>query len=349
MRGIRPWKWMRTTAAAVALAAVLGGPAGGVRLDAAESAVSAAAEITTEQLQSLFVGRTPSSVAELRAMQEHVQKLIDMLSKCTVGVQVRNAQGSGVIVSKDGYVLTAAHVAGEPNVNATFILSDGRTVRGKTLGLFKTLDAGLMKITDSGEFPCAEMGSSAGLKEGQWCLAMGHPGGYQSDRGVVLRLGRVLLVRNDAITTDCTLVGGDSGGPLFDMEGKVIGINSRIASRLDANMHAPVGAFHDTWDRLVSAEAWGYYPGQRPWIGVGSEEGSSGATIGTIQPDSPASRSKLQVGDVVVKFDGKDIGDFKELVEAVANCQPRQWVTLTVRRGEETEDIRLRIGLRRGE
>ena len=91
----------------------------------------------------------------------------------------------------------------------------------------RTIDAGLMKITDPGDFPSVEMGLSDLLKDGQWCLATGHPGGYQADRKPVLRLGRVLLSDNNTITTDCTLVGGDSGGPALDSQGRVIGVASR--------------------------------------------------------------------------------------------------------------------------
>ena len=78
----------------------------------------------------------------LRAMQGHVSKLTDVVKKCTVGVQVGPAWGSGVIISKDGYVLTAAHVAGQPNRKCEFTLNDGRKVEGKTLGMFRRLDAG---------------------------------------------------------------------------------------------------------------------------------------------------------------------------------------------------------------
>jgi S1-C subfamily serine protease len=224
-----------------------------------------------ENLKRVFAGGAPTGVADLRAMQSHVQKLTEQLGKYTVGVTVGQAQGSGVIISKDGFVLTAAHVAGKPNQPVVFTLNDGREVNGKTLGLNKSWDAGLMKIEEAGEYSFAEMGASEALKEGQWCLATGHPGGYQEDRGVVLRVGRVILLPNNeskAITSDCTLVGGDSGGPLFDMEGRVIGINSRIAGQLVANMHVPVSTFKETWERLNKGEAWGHYPGQEPVLGV---------------------------------------------------------------------------------
>src|SRR5262245_10741498 len=176
------------------------GPGGrAFAVEPVDTKVDAAADAAAAALKALFAGGNPMGVADLKAMQAHVQKLTEQLKKCTVGVTVGAAQGSGVIVSKDGYVLTAAHVAGAPNSRVEFTLADGKTVKGKSLGLFRTLDAGLMKITDPGDYPFAEMGSSEELKEGQWCLALGHPGGYQEDRGIVLRVGRVLLNAKDAI------------------------------------------------------------------------------------------------------------------------------------------------------
>src|SRR5688572_12721069 len=176
------------------------------------------------------------------------------------------------------------------------------------------MDAGLMKITLPGEYPFAEMGNSTRLKDGQWCVAMGHPGGYQEDRGVVLRLGRITFLGNDAITTDCTLVGGDSGGPLFDMDGHVIGINSRIAGPLTANMHVPVSAFKESWDRLTKGEAWGHLPGHSPYLGVTGKKSTQGAEIASVKSNSPAERAGLKSGDVVIRFDDKEIADFEALI-----------------------------------
>ncbi len=320
-----------------------------VAADAPGSPVSTAAtDATTPSLRQLFDGGAPRGLADLRAMQTHVQKLTDQLVKCTVGVQVGAAWGSGVIISKDGYVLTAAHVAGRPNrtEQVMFVLADGREVPGKTLGLFKTMDAGLMKITAPGDYPFAEMGNSDRLRFGQWCLAMGHPGGYQEERGAVLRLGRITVMGNDAITTDCTLVGGDSGGPLFDMDGHVIGINSRIAGSLGSNMHVPVGAFKESWDRLAKGEAWGHLPGHSPYLGVTGKENTQGAEIASVRSDSPAERAGLKTGDVVIRFDDKDIADFEGLKAAVDECQPNESVKLKLRRGQEVVDVRVRLGKR---
>lgn len=306
-----------------------------------------AAESPAElQLKRVFAGGTPSSVAELRGMQSHVQKLTEQLMKCTVGVQVGAAQGSGVIISKDGYVLTAAHVAGQPNKDVLFLFPDGRTLRGKTLGLDRSMDAGLMKITEGTDFPFIEMGASEGLKVGQWCLATGHPGGYQPDRKPVLRLGRIVFLDNIAVTTDCTLVGGDSGGPLFDMDGKVIGINSRISGPITANMHVPVDTFRTNWDRLVKAEAWGHYPGQEPYIGIRGEPNTQGAKIAYVYPNSPAEKAGIKIGDVVTSIGKTKLKDFAALSASIREHQPGDTIKLYVRRGEEQLELKLRIGKR---
>lgn len=310
----------------------------------ADDAATPAAEVLSDSLTRLLSGATPGGVSDLKAMQDHVCKITDKLAKCTVGVQVGAAQGSGVIITKDGYVLTAAHVAGQPNRDVIFILADGRMLRGKTLGLNRTMDSGLMKIEGESDLPFAEMGASDQLKDGQWCLAMGHPGGYQSDRQPVLRLGRVLMTDNSAITTDCTLVGGDSGGPLFDMYGRVIGINSRIAGPLTANMHVPVSTFRETWERLTKAEAWGHFPGNEPYIGVRGEPGATDAKVATVVPDSPAEKAGVKPGDIVLKIDEQTLGDFASLSAAVRERQPGDRVKLTVRRGEEEKELTLKLG-----
>jgi serine protease Do len=316
-------------------------------LPAAETTASPAAgeELAKANLDRLLKGSPPMGLDDLRVMQDHVRKLTDQLMKCTVGVQVGQAQGSGVIISKDGYVLTAAHVAGKANKTVQFIMSDGRVLRGKTLGLNRTLDSGLMKINSKDEeFPFAEMGQSDQLKDNQWCLATGHPGGYQEDRKAVLRVGRVLLNQTDTITTDCTLVGGDSGGPLFDLSGKVVGINSRIAGHLNANMHVPVSTFKETWDRLAKGDEWGYMPGNKPFIGVKGDNSATTAKIASIEPNSPADKAKVQPGDIVVKVDDQEVQDFDALIRIISEHQPGDDVKLLVKRGEETVELSLEIG-----
>jgi serine protease Do len=199
----------------------------------------------------------PENVEDLRALEKQVQAVIARVQPATVGVIIGAAQGSGVIV-KDGYVLTAGHVSGKPGRTAIIRLADGRKLKGKTLGNNAGIDSGLIKIDEAGTYPTVEMGKSADLKKGQWVVSIGHPGGFRPNRPPVVRLGRVQSATPTAIITDCALVGGDSGGPLFDLEhGKVIGIHSRIGLFISQNFHVPMDTYVTTWEKLAKGESWG--------------------------------------------------------------------------------------------
>lgn len=310
------------------------------------TATTATSAEATVDLAKVFAGQAPGSVAELKAMEAHVRKLAEKLVPCTVGVQVGQAQGSGVIISEDGYVLTAGHVVGKPNRKVQIILHDGRIVNGKTLGMNNGIDSGLIKITDKEKWPHAEMGDSEHLQNGQWLLATGHPGGYEPGREPVLRLGRVLASSDSVIITDCTLVGGDSGGPLFDMQGKVVGIHSRIGGPLTANMHVPVKTYSETWDRLVKGDAWGHLPGAGPYLGVQADPNAKNAKIGEVYPNTAAAKAGIKVGDVITKFDGHDVADFAALANLVRDKDPGNVVKVTVKRGSETLELEIELGQR---
>lgn len=197
----------------------------------------------------------PKDLAGFRAFETQVKAVVHKVLPAVVGIQINGSAGSGVIVSEDGIVMTAGHVVTKPGQPVTFYLADGRSAKGITLGLSASADAGLMKITDAGKWPFAVMGDCATLKPGTWCLAVGHPLGYRPGRPPVVRVGRILQKNNNVIQTDCPLVGGDSGGPLLDLEGKVIGINSRIAGPTDINLHVPVSVFREMWEQMLRGES----------------------------------------------------------------------------------------------
>ena len=197
----------------------------------------------------------PKDLAGLKAMEKRIEAVAAKVVPAVVGIRIGQAAGSGVIVSSDGIVMTAGHVVGRPGLPVTFIFADGKTAKGTTLGLFVAADAGLMKITDPGKRPFVALGHSDSIKPGMWCVAIGHPLGYQAGRPPVVRVGRVLERIDQFIETDCPLVGGDSGGPLLDLDGKLIGINSRIGSSTDMNLHVAVGVFRKYWDRLLKGES----------------------------------------------------------------------------------------------
>jgi len=198
----------------------------------------------------------PTSIADLRVIEQHVKALVARVSPTVVAVEVGTGSGSGVIISADGLVLSAGHVCGRPGRVVRFTFPDGKTARGKTLGVNLDNDTGLMKITDRGPWPYAAMGDLDQAQVGDWVLALGHPGGFDLKRSLVVRLGRIIEVAEDALQTDCTISPGDSGGPLFDMHGRVIGIHSAISSSLAGNYHVPVTEFYDDWEVLAKGANW---------------------------------------------------------------------------------------------
>ena len=294
------------------------------------------------------------NLQDLRALQGQVEAIAKRVGPAVVGVRVGRGQGSGVIVSEDGYVLTAGHVASAPNRDVELILPDGKIMRGKTLGINYGADSGLIKITSpppSGDkWPYAPIGNSSQLVRGQWCIAMGHPGGYRTGRSPPLRLGRILDSRGNMIRTDCTLVGGDSGGPLFDLDGNVIGIHSRIGGSLNDNMHVPIDTYRETWDRLANGEAWGaVFFGSRPggpYLGFQVDSEAADCRIGEIFPDGPAEKAGLKAGDIITSFAGQKVVNFGELMLKLANHKPGDEVPVEIKRDDKTVKLTITIGKR---
>jgi serine protease Do len=324
-------------------ALVLGLVAGGFGVARAQETPASLSE-----LPAVFKKQVPEGPKDLLEIQKHVQALVKKLQPATVGLKIGAAQGSGVIISKEGHVLTAGHVSGTPGREAIIVLADGRKLKGKTLGRNGTIDSGLVQITEKAEFPYVDMGNSGELKNGDWCMAIGHPGGVKPGRSPVVRLGRVLFSDKSLVRSDCALVGGDSGGPLFDMHGKVIGIHSRIGPFITANIHVPVDTYRETWDKLAAAEEWGSGPffGSKQadvYMGVMLEFDKKNGKIKVIAPNSPAERAGLKVDDVIAQIDGKAVASQDEVNSVLRRRRPNDEVTLQVLRGEESLTIKLKL------
>jgi len=291
----------------------------------------------------------PTNVVELRAFQEQVKKVVDKVMPCTVGLVVGGAQGSGVIIDKEGHILTAGHVSGKPDRDVVVIFQDGKRAKGKTLGANNGIDSGMMQITDKGTWQFAEMGNSKDLKKGQWCVAIGHPGGFQPGRAPVVRVGRILETTKFLIVTDNTLVGGDSGGPLFDLDGKVIGIHSRIGPRITDNIHVPVDTYRETWDRLVKSETWGGFFGSgsvtdKGYLGVQGDPDAPECRVTSVTKDSPAEKAGIKVDDLITKFDGKKVNNLDQLADLVQKKKPGTEVQIELTRNNETMTLKVVLG-----
>lgn len=299
------------------------------------------------ELQRVLDGAEPRDIQELKAMERQQAKVAEAIQRVTVNVQQGPAQGSGVIITPDGYVLTAAHVAGKPGRDAMVLLSDGTRVQAKTLGMNRNLDAGLLKITEkrSRPWPTASLGKSDDLKMGLWCIAAGYPGGFQPQRGAVIRVGRILAVLHGTVVTDCALIGGDSGGPLFNLNGQLIGIHSRIGTEIEENMHVPIDVFADHWSRMKSGEAWGQLPGFKPMIGIQGPKDLDAPLIGSVMNGSPAHHAGLQAGDRILAFDGVTISSFSQLQRSVAESLPGDTVVVEFERNGQVLRHRVQIGI----
>ena len=305
-------------------------------------------------LNRLFSGEDPKSLTDLKALQTQQSKVAAKIHQVTVNLQHGSTQGSGVLINEDGYILTAAHVAGKPKQKMWVVLHDGRRVEGVSMGVNRDTDAGLVRILKTRDennqpWPHAALPAvGERVKTGQWCIAGGHPGGWVSDRPAVIRVGRILAVTDSTVVSDCSLIGGDSGGPLFDLQGKLIGIHSRIGIDVDDNMHVPMNVYMESWDRLANSEAWGVLPGFRPIIGVTADRQSdtkSECIIGTVAPRGPAAKAGIIPGDRIVRFHNAEITNFDRLTEEVDAMVPGERVNVEVLRDGKKVNLKLIIGV----
>jgi serine protease Do len=228
--------------------------------------------------------------------------------------------GSGFIISADGYILTNNHVIRDAD-EIVVRLSDRRELVAKVVGSDKNSDVALLKI-DADNLPVVKIGSSTDLKVGSWVLAIGSPFGFEHSvtAGIVSAKGRSLPNENYVpfIQTDVAINPGNSGGPLFNMDGEVVGINSQIFSRtggfMGLSFAIPIDIAMSVVDQLRNG---GHVT--RGWLGILIQDvdralaesfGMSkptGALVARVLPDSPAQKAGVQVGDVIVEFDGKEV------------------------------------------
>ena len=297
------------------------------------------------------------AVRELKEREEKVKAIVQRVMPCVVAVTSADddkpGSGSGVIISKDGLILTAAHVTQATGNNLTIIFPDGRRVKGTSLGANRTTDAGMARITEPGDWPFVEMGSSDLLKLGEWVIAMGHPGGYSYERRPPVRLGRVWRRDLDgALFTSCPLIGGDSGGPLFDLNGRVVGIHSSIHGSIEMNRHVAIDTLRFDWEKLFKDQEWGQPSfsssnASRPITGaLFDRESRDGVVVKQVFEDLPASKAGLKSGDVVKKFDGEAVSNFHAMQRLLGRRKPGDVVPMAVQRGSELVDLNLELGRR---
>lgn len=297
--------------------------------------------------------KAPDSRHDLEVIQKHLTESLSASRKATVCIDLGEGSGSGVVVSPEGLILTAAHVTGGVGKEFTVIFEDGKKVKAESLGLVSDTDAAMARITEAGTWPHVEIDRDDTSKLGDWVYSLGHSGGFDKERGVNVRLGRLVQVKDATVQSDCSLIGGDSGGPLFDLNGKLIGIHSRVGQRTQENMHVPLREFVKHWDVMLKSEFVGEGPfAKKPekgkgFLGIGTEtRPEGGLSIDKVGRESPAEKAGLKAGDILLKMDGVDLTTKEQFQELLKEKAPDDRVALELLRNGKPETLTLRLGER---
>jgi serine protease Do len=268
------------------------------------------------------------------------------------------ALGSGFVISEDGYLVTNNHVIeGADEIMIEF--RDGTELVAELIGTDPTTDIALLKVENETPLPFVEFGVSADHRVGEWVMVMGNPlgQGFSVSVGVISAFGRSLQGSyDDFIQTDAAINQGNSGGPLFNLEGDVIGVNTAILSPTGGSIGIGFAMSSDVVTNVV-AQLREFGETRRGWLGVriqdvddamaeamGLEE-ARGAMV-TDVPTGPALDAGVAVGDVILSFDGREIADTRELVRIVGESNVGETVRVLVFRDGATETLRVTLGRR---
>jgi serine protease Do len=273
-----------------------------------------------------------------------------------------HGEGSGFIVTPDGYILTNAHVVADADT-VTVRLTDRREFSAKVVGMDTRTDIAVIKINTNSTLPTVRIGNPSLLRAGEWVLAIGSPFGFENSAtaGIVSAIARSLPGEDGNgyvpfIQTDVPVNPGNSGGPLFNMQGEVVGINSQIFSRTGGYMGLsfaiPIDVAMDVREQLVKS---GHVTRGR--IGVTIQDVNAqlaesfgldrprGALVSSVQSGSPGEKAGLQPGDVVVAVNGRAIERSAELPAIIARIKPGTDTQLGIWRAGKQQDIGVRVAL----
>ena len=267
----------------------------------------------------------------------------------------QHGNGSGVIIDADGHILTNNHVvARAEDVRVT--LTDGREYEARVVGRDPKTDLAVLKVDVTEPLPVATLGSSDALRVGDWVMAIGNPFGlsHTVTAGIVSGKGRIIGAGpyDDFIQTDASINPGNSGGPLFNMRGEVVGINTAMVPHgRSIGFAIPIDTAKPLIPQMVATGGV-----TRGYLGVSIQsispdlaaalklDGTQGALVGEVMPDSPAARAGLQTGDVITAFDGKPVATSQDLPGMVAETPVDRDVTVTVQRQGESLDLAVTVG-----
>lgn len=267
------------------------------------------------------------------------------------------ALGSGFVISADGFIVTNNHViADADDIEIEFFT--GKSLKAKVIGTDPNTDLALLKV-EATDLPFVPFGDSDKARVGDWVLAVGNPlgQGFSVSAGIVSARGRSLQgAYDDYIQTDAAINRGNSGGPLFNMDGEVIGINTAILSPTGGSIGIGFAMASNVADRVID-QLKEFGETRRGWLGVRIQdvsediaeamglEKAAGALV-TDVPDGPSKDAGLQTNDVIVKFDGAEVRDTRDLVRRVGAADVGTAVPVEVIRGGKSETLSVTLGRR---
>ena len=277
--------------------------------------------------------------------------------------QAVEAKGSGFIINSSGIIVTNNHVVKDAKT-ISVIMSDGRHYPAKIIGTDPKTDLAVLKIDAGHPLPYLELGSSANVEPGEWVIAMGNPFGLDGTvtAGIVSALGRDIGdgPYDKFIQIDAPINEGNSGGPLFDQRGQVIGINTAILTPTGGSVGIGFAIPSDMIKRVVSQLVSG---GKvvRGYLGVAAQEispqmaqamglptaepATDGALVAAVSPDSPAFRAGLKPGDVITKVDGNVVTNPSDLADDIANVDPGHDTAISFMRNGTAHNISVAVAI----
>lgn len=278
------------------------------------------------------------------------------VSPAVVQIEVRNGLGTGFVYDAQGYILTAAHVV-DGVTSVTVRLADGTKVPGRVLGADDNYDVGVVKVEARPGLAVTTLALKDAPVVGQTAIAIGSPFGLDQTvtQGIVSAVNRPVPSPSGnlvaMIQTDASINSGNSGGPLVDRQGRVIGINSQIRTNTGDNagigFAVPIDLAYDVAQSIMAGK-----PVDLGYLGVSSNgdapDGKSGALLTTVAAGSPAAQAGLKVGDLVATAESKPIKDFTELAAIVRAKRPGDTVTLVVERDGQRQTITATVGKQGG-
>ena len=299
------------------------------------------------------ISREAVSLQSLALLQSRTQKIISQSASAIVAI---DETGSGVIVSPNGIILTASHVTRVAKRRVSVALSDGRIVEGVTLGSNIASDTGAIQLLAPGPYPFLSVKDSKEAMPGSWCIAMGYPLSFPRGKPATGRLGRVLSRSdNGKLITDCTIMGGDSGGPLLNLDGKVIGISSSVKLGIDQNLSIPSEQFIKDWKNIAMSidqtslrtntqlppdkkenSNNGFRITKRPtgkaYLGINAETDQNIVRIRAVHRESPAEFAGVQANDVIMRIDAISVTRFSQIVKYLKLKKPGDKISVLINR-----------------